>query len=72
MFDMQAGKTDANKWEQGAVWGSMIENTCCLFPTCMVPQQEQEHKAPLQLFLVTSGLQLLTKPFLRVSSISDS
>lgn len=31
MFDMQAGKTDANKWEQGAVWGSRVKNMCCLF-----------------------------------------
>lgn len=37
LFDMQTGKTDGNKWEQGAVWGCRVENLCCLFPTCTVP-----------------------------------
>lgn len=72
MFDRQTGQTDANSREQGAVCGSRVENRCCLFLTCMVPQQDQERKAPLQLFLVTSELQLLTKAFLRISSTCDS
>lgn len=70
-FGRQTGRTDGNKREQSDVWGSRIKN-CFLFPTCTVPQQEQEHKAPRQLFLVTSGLQLLTKAFPRASSICDS
>lgn len=64
MTYMQTGKTDENKWEQGAVWGSRVKNMCCLFPACTVPQQEQEHTAPLQLFFSNFRASVIDKSFI--------